>query len=90
MLRQVSFDLIGCPKAVMIFSFDDTVTSLFMGIEGCESKEGRNSKKNESLSRAEKILPQIIFDNQKYCQLFLTSHKTLAIWDTNRILMIQI
>jgi hypothetical protein len=76
-------NLIGCPKVIIdFFSFDDTVTSLFMGNRGCEVRKVV-IQKNERLSRAEKILPQIIFDNQKYLSIVLKYSKTLAIWDVN-------
>lgn len=58
-------NLVGCPKEIAaIFSFDNSVTSLYMGDQDCKA-EKIVIQLQESMPKAEKFLPQIIMDNQK-------------------------
>lgn len=76
-------NLVGSPKIIVdTFSFDDTVTSLFMGTRNCEVKKVV-IQKNERLSRSEKTLPQIVMDNQQYLNVVMRYSSTLMIWDEN-------
>jgi hypothetical protein len=58
-------NLVGCPKEVGdIFSFDNTVASLYMGDQDCQVNR-IEIQRQERIPKSEKILPQIIMDNQK-------------------------
>jgi hypothetical protein len=76
-------NLIGLPQVIIDFlSFDDTVTSLFTGNMNCEVKRVVIQKNERSL-RTLNIIPQIVFDNQKYLHIVLRYSSTLNLWDRN-------
>jgi hypothetical protein len=73
--------LVGCPKVIVeSFSFDNTVTSLFMGNRGCEVKKVV-IQKNERLSTVKTILNQIVFANQQYLHVVMRYSSTLRLFD---------
>jgi hypothetical protein len=90
MLRQMSFEFNWLSKEVIsLFHLTTQVTFIIYGNRGCEVRKVV-IQKNERFSRAEKILPQIIFRQSKVLSIVLKYYKTLAIWDAMGILMVRV
>lgn len=74
-------NLIGCPKIIGTFLFDDTVSSLYMGDKSCEVERVEIKKKKNTLYSGEKTIEQVVITHQKYLKTVFKYIRLLDIWD---------
>lgn len=75
-------NLIGCPKDIgEIFSFDNTIL-LHIGNENCNVKEVIIQLQEKS-PKIEKVLPQIIIDNQRHLPIVFRHMRILDMFSPN-------
>jgi hypothetical protein len=75
-------NLVGCPKVIGgIFSFDETVTSLYMG-KNCIVHRVE-IQKQEGLSKVYNTIPQVVIGYKKLLPILFKYAGTLSIWDAN-------
>lgn len=75
-------NLVGCPNVIGdIFSFDNTVTSLYMGKNCIVNRV--EIQKQEGFFSVHKIIPQVVLDYKRQLPILFKYARTLSIWDAN-------
>lgn len=73
-------NLVGCPKVIVdTFSFDNTVTSLFMGNRNCEVN--RVEIQNQEGLLRNNIIQEVVTNNQRHLPIVFKYNRLLEVWD---------